>query len=730
MLQGTPTGTGACAGITFSVNLSQGSSGASVKCLQTILNQASNTQVAASGAGSPGNETTYFGSLTKAAVIKFQEKYASEVLTPLGLTAGTGLVGAKTRAKLNTMTGVPGTVCGNGTCEAGETTTSCPTDCPSGAGQNKVSLAADTPAASSVAKGAKDVIFAKLNFCAASQANTVSKIVLKRGGIAEDADLSAVKLYEGSTQVGSTQAINTTDHKATFSSINWTIAANSCKVLTVKGTIATAATQGDTIKLAIEIATDITSTVALEGVFPISSNGMTIAGISAGTLEVSTTTPSGGTAIAGGVDLDLAGFTFTASSTEAVNVHTVILTQAGSAVPTDVTNIKLFYGSTQLGSTIANLTSSGKATIDLSASPLAILAGGSKNVKVVATIGSSIGIQDRTVDFEITDETDVTAYGANSGGSLQIYSSSQGSIWPQKSYTPVDIVLGGLTVDYSTEYSPSAQDYAKGSAQNSLIAFKFTTGSNEAVRITQLKFLEASGTADTDVNNVTLYDAVTGEQLKDTAGNLIPSASMISGYVTFGSYTSGLDTTGLFDIPKATTKYILVKADIPTGATAANDILGLKINNPTTDIKADGLSSQNDLKSTDINGGTITQKPATANVIVHDIISQGVLTIQASANTPGASTYAPNSSDFWFAYFDLVSTGEDITVSELNIFFETSSTVNASDSPAASSDINNVRLYDGDTLLKTDDTISSGKAEFGINLTVPKNTTKTCESQS
>ena len=81
----------------FNTNLSYGTSDSEVEALQITLEKEGFT------INSAEKTNKYFGTTTLSAVIGFQEKYKNDILTPLGLTNGTGFIGLNTKVKLNKL---------------------------------------------------------------------------------------------------------------------------------------------------------------------------------------------------------------------------------------------------------------------------------------------------------------------------------------------------------------------------------------------------------------------------------------------------------------------------------------------------------------------------------------------------------------------------------------------------------------------------------------------------
>ncbi len=92
---------------TWTRDLNVGATGGDVMKLQQFLNANADTRVAATGAGSVGAETEYYGPATAAAVSKMQVMYRADILTPAGLVNPTGYFGPSTRAKANSVCATP-----------------------------------------------------------------------------------------------------------------------------------------------------------------------------------------------------------------------------------------------------------------------------------------------------------------------------------------------------------------------------------------------------------------------------------------------------------------------------------------------------------------------------------------------------------------------------------------------------------------------------------------------
>ncbi len=82
---------------TFNITLKLGDTGEEVRALQIAFQK--------EGFNVSQDTSGVFGPYTRRASILFQQKYASEILAPYGLTKGTGYVALTTRRKLNTLYG-------------------------------------------------------------------------------------------------------------------------------------------------------------------------------------------------------------------------------------------------------------------------------------------------------------------------------------------------------------------------------------------------------------------------------------------------------------------------------------------------------------------------------------------------------------------------------------------------------------------------------------------------
>ncbi|MDP7365687.1 MAG: hypothetical protein QGH83_00295 [Candidatus Pacebacteria bacterium] len=646
---------------TWSTSLTSGSSGADVKALQQFLNSDSATQIASSGVGSAGSETDFFGGLTKAAVIKFQDKYASEVLTPVGLSAGTGYFGSSSRAKANALCSTASTTTDDTTTDDTTTTT------PVATGTGLSVVAGAQPAATLAPDSAARVPFTNFIVTAGSDGDVVmDNVTIERTGLSADAVFASVVLLDGDgAQIGLTKTLNS-NHQAKVGE-KVTIKSGTSQSFTIAGNMAAdnSDRDGGTPRLDV-VAINTSATVT--GSLPIVGTTQTVnASLAIGTVTVQRGSLDPNAAAT--KEVGTTGYTFsslkvTAGSTEKVRLHSVRWNQASSVAASDLENLVTIVDDVEYPLVIS---ADGKFYTAKFPGGILLDKGLSKEISVK---GDIVGGSGRTIAFAVEKKTDINLSGETFGYGITPPTSgtgiTAGNIWFPGS--TVTVSGGSITVNQDT--SVISDTIAVNLAGQTLAAFKVKI-QGEPVSVGQIVFDVATTTGAwtgllTDVTLVDSNGAVAAGPVDQTETAAGAASITFTDSVTFpigeGTYT--------------------VKGKV--ASTAASDGTYRFTTNPASDWTS---------VTGDTTGNTITPGPSGDQALQTMTVKAAAVTLSTS-NTPAAQNVVAGAQDYTFTniQFDTTSSGEDVKFTTFLMNYSTD---------GDATDATSCQLFNGATALNT-----------------------------
>ncbi len=360
-----PSTTSACS---FSRNLTIGSSGADVTCLQSALIGA--------GFSISAGATGYFGTQTRTAVASWQ---SSKNIAP-----AVGYFGSISRAAFNLGGGVvvvpPGT-----------------TPPPTGNGL-KVTLASDSPNGTVLVQAQAIGELAKFTFANPTSADIkVTNLGFNRIGSSADSTLSAVYLYAGAVRLTDAASISSGAFNFNDSTGIFTVPAGQTYTVTVRSNIA-GSTNGQQVGVKL-VSVSSNGTLDSSVSFPIMGGLQTISSATIGTVALTYTGPTGATENPG---TDVRVFEgSTVISNHAVDLQSISFENRGTSKDGDLKNFRLYVDGTLVGSTVSQA-SADKITFDLTSNPLR-LATGTRVIKVLADI---VGGSSYTYDIQVRRAVD------------------------------------------------------------------------------------------------------------------------------------------------------------------------------------------------------------------------------------------------------------------------------------------------------------------------------------
>jgi len=687
-LQGTSTAapvvtapvvsSGACS---FTRNLTVGSQGADVKCLQQYLNGAGFT-LASSGAGSPGNETTYFGPITRAAAVKWQDAYAAEVLAPVGLSKGTGFWGPSSRSYYSSLVAVAPVVTVPGTTTPVSPAPTVGTG--QAAGSLVVGLASDSPAGANIPKGASSVEFMKF---VVTGSGTLDSLKFARTGLGQTTDFvsGGVYLYKGSTRLTTGKSVNSTTHEVQFVSLKEDVSGS--ETYTLVADIASGATAGNLsgFKLVTVNSEDLTS--------PIQGEEMAVSGVSVGTI---TAAKNGSVASpnVGSVGAKLSEFKLTTNSTEDQLVRRVVLTHGGSVNVGYLTNLELRQAGVLLAKTDGYV-GRDQYVLELD-EPFKILKGQDRVFEVYGDV-SPLAKVSETIKLYLDNNSDVLVTGNTYGWGVTP------TITTFDSGSSDHHVLTLLGADILlTFHGPQARDIPAKAQDLTLFDFSISSKSNIEIRtITFTNTIAHTLDSDQGFNDWKVVDAETGAA--------VTSSEDITA-------TGDTALTDVINVSAGSVRRFLVTADVDPDNDADDTIKVTLKAFGTSDIKNLDNNTYVTPSSDIVPNAAIAGNTQTVKTVSLDVLASGI---------PASHTAVAGSSNEDLLGLAITARNGDVKITSMKI------TASASPGTEAQvrNDVRTVGLYVDDQLISTkeslaDDSTVSSATFSNLSLVIPEGEVK------
>ncbi len=514
-------------------------------------------------------------------------------------------------------------------------------------GNLSVALASDTPAGATVPKNASSVMLAKYNLTAGSNPVTVTGLRLHRVGVGATSDFSNVYLYDANgTRLTTGRTVNSSTNNVEFNSLNVVVGAGQTISLVMVADFGSPASTGGQHSFEILDAASvvISGTGTVSGSFPVRGNVFTVGTTSSARLDVQKGTTPANPNI-GSEEAEISNFKLTANTND-IEVRRITLLQAGSVSNADLSNLKLYQGSTLVASSAAL---SGDKIV-LTFSPAYVITNGT--TKTFSLKAKIAGRADRTIKTYVEYTTDVYAIDRtyNAGAAVCIAATAIGGCTStgqgtfdgnSTNYIEVTTQGGQLTVTFN---GPATSNVAKG--QQDVVLYKFALASPDNVleiRNMDFKILgqDVGGGPDAKVKGSAGTDYFRDIKIKnlDTGATVMGPTSLSSSLASNATDSGIITLSDAFNIQAGQILNLAITADLSnsedstdfftSGTSTYKVILGDGSNLfGSSDVRivntGEFLSTSKIVPNTTINGNNFTVKASSLSV--------------ALASSPAAST--------------------------------------------------------------------------------------------